>query len=419
MAARFCFWPGRFFFMDAIDRQLEWIDTQHDRMVRLVTEWAGINSGSENLDGLARMMEALEASFAGLGGEQRRIELPPRRYVDAVGNAVDAPLGESLSVVRRPEAPRRVFLCIHMDTVYGPEHPFQAVETVDEKTLRGPGVTDAKGGLVVMLVALEALERSGLADQLGWEVLINSDEEIGSPGSSGLFYEASERNGLGLVFEPSLPDGQLIAERKGSGNFAVVIRGRSAHAGREFELGRNGLTAAARLGLDLEALRDPANGLTVNIARLEGGGPLNVVPELGICRFNVRYRDAEQQDMLRSRIDERVAGINDAEGYSAELHGGFTAPPKALDGPTEQLLESIAACGRGLGLDIRWRSSGGVCDGNRLAAAGLPAVDTLGVRGGAIHSAEEDLLTDSLTERAKLTALLLMNLAVGRTPWPG
>src|SRR5207237_804336 len=101
-----------------------------------------------------------------------------------------------------------------------------------------------------------------------------------------------------------------------------------------------------------------------------------------------------------------------------KIHGSFTAPPKPLEAPTRALLEHVAACGRELSLPIAWRDSGGTCDGNRLAAAGLPNVDSLGPRGGNLHSPKEFLLLDSLTERAKLTALLLMKLAAGQLPWP-
>jgi glutamate carboxypeptidase len=94
--------------------------------------------------------------------------------------------------------------------------------------------------------------------------------------------------------------------------------------------------------------------------------------------------------------------------------GTITAPPKPLDAPTQRLLDELAECGDLLGMPkLEWRGTGGVCDGNRLAAAGLPTIDSLGPRGGELHSDREYLALGSLAERAKLSALLLMRLAKG------
>jgi glutamate carboxypeptidase len=328
------------------------------------------------------------------------------------------PLGKALRITKRPQAPLRVFAGIHMDTVYPPDHPFQTVTPLGPDTLRGPGVADAKGGLAMMLTALEALERSPYAAGIGWEVLINPDEEIGSIGSAPLLTRAARGNHLGLVFEPALPGGALADRRRGVGNFTFVVRGRSAHAGRDFASGRNAVVAAAELATKVHALNNVLPGVTVNVGRLDGGAAPNVVPDLAICRVNVRTSTPGDEALVREKLDELVASVRSRDGITAELHGSFTAPPKVPDQPTLALMGHVAECGRELGLSIEWKPSGGACDGNRLAAAGLPTIDTLGPRGGDLHSPTEYLLLDSLPERAKLTALLLMKLASGEIPWP-
>lgn len=400
-------------------RAIEWIDSQARRMLELVEHWANINTASDNLEGLRRVCADLAKEFATLGGQARLIDLPPLRNIDSSGRVVEAPLGRALSVIKRPEAPVRVFLGVHMDTVYGRNQPFQDTLRADANTLVGPGVADAKGGIAVMLVALEALERSGAANSIGWEVLINPDEELGSPGSGPLLVECAKRNHIGLVFEPTLDDGSLVSQRKGSGNFAVIVRGRAAHAGRDFERGCNAIAAMAEAVAELDRLNGRFEGLTVNVARVEGGGPLNVVPDLAICRLNVRYVDSDQEAIIRSKLDEVVGELTRRSGIRAEWHGGFTAPPKPLDEATLVLLEHCAELGRELGIEIAWRPSGGVCDGNRLAAAGLANIDAMGARGGHIHSPDEYLIIDSLTERARLAALLLVRLATRELALPG
>jgi glutamate carboxypeptidase len=392
---------------------LRWIDDQHERMVRLVTNWANINSGSRNIIGLSQLSVELSREFEVLGGQQARISLPSECIIDPAGRRVDVSIAQAISIRKRPQASMKVFLCIHMDTVYGPDNPFQTVRQIDAQTIAGPGVADAKGGLCVMLIALEALERSPFAGQIGWEVLINPDEEIGSPGSGSFMKEAAQRNQIGMVFEPALPDGALVGERKGSGNFDAIIHGRSAHAGRDFQHGRNAMHAAAAMVIELDELNRMLPGVTVNVGRIDGGGPSNVVPDLAVVRFNCRVPTPQLLARVDVELNRIAKEIDQRDGISVELYGGFRSPPKMMDATTLRLYEQVADCGRDLGLSLTWRPSGGASDGNKLAAAGLPVIDTLGPRGGSIHSSEEYLLLDSLTERAKLSALLLMKLASG------
>lgn len=399
--------------MDQFRRHLDWIDGRHDRMCRLVADWSALNSGSYNVAGLGRCADAILPELDPLGGRIEAVDLPPHRVVDDAGQPAERPLGRLIRATTRPDAAVRVLLGIHYDTVYGPEDPFQRPERADEHTLRGPGVADAKGGIVVMLTALAALERSPFADRIGWDLFLNPDEEVGSPGSGPVIAEMAPGKAAGLVFEPSLPDGALVGERKGSGNFTAVVTGRSTHAGRDPQLGRNAIHALAGFVTAVAAMNDHDAGVTVNVGRIAGGGPVNVVPNLASCRFNVRVKTSDQQRVVERNLNVLTRTINGHNGYTCRLHGGFAAPPKPLDAGLLRLLAVVADSGRALGLDLSWRPSGGVCDGNRLAAAGLPTVDTLGPRGGDLHSSGEYVRLDSLVERAKLTALLLMRIAAG------
>jgi glutamate carboxypeptidase len=392
---------------------IQWIDSQKRRMVDLLVQWANVNSGSHNLLGLHEMLTLLEQEFNVLGGETESVELEPQQLEDSSGHDARPPLGMALSIRKRPSAPFRIFLGCHTDTVYSEDHPFQKTVIIDDNTLGGPGVTDAKGGLVVMLVALEAFERSPWAANVGWEILINPDEEIGSPGSARLLIQAAKRNHLGLVFEPSFPDGNLVGARKGSGNFTVVVRGKAAHAGREPHLGRNAIVALARFIVGLASLADSNGAITTNVGRVQGGGPVNVVPDLATCRFNVRVVTPEAERSFEDGLKRLAEEIDGIDGISLEIEGRFTRPPKPLDEKTLKLLEQFAACGRDLGLSLQWLPTGGACDGNNLAAAGLTTIDSLGVTGGNIHSSDEYIRLDSLVERAKLTALFLMKLGAG------
>jgi len=391
---------------------LSWIVTQRARMLQRVVDWANINSYSLNTEGVAKFGEAAVREFSGLEADVRRQELSPAERIGPRGQIIQLPLAQAIVIGKRPKAPVQVLLNIHLDTVYPPDSSFQSAWE-ENGVLRGPGVADAKGGLAVMLTALEALERSELAEGIGWRVVLNPDEEIGSPGSAALLAETAKECRFGLLFEPALPDGALVDRRRGSGIFSIIVRGRAAHVGRDFDAGRSALIAAAKISLQIHSLNQSLRGVTVNVGAIDGGGPANVVPDLAICRINIRTTEPGDEHTAIKALGKIVAEINSGDGITAEVQGQFTSPPKIPDDRTIRLLEAIVGCGQELGLKLTTRGSGGVSDGNRLAAAGLPNIDTLGVRGDRIHSPDEYMLIESLVERAQLTALLLVKIAAG------
>jgi glutamate carboxypeptidase len=378
-------------------------------MLAQVERWAAVNSGTGNLAGLATMAELLADACAALPGAVALVEPAPVEAVTAAGATVAVAHGRHLRLTVRPQAPVQLLLTGHMDTVYAADHPFQALGQREPGVLNGPGVADMKGGLAVMLAALGALEASPLAPRVGYEVVVNADEETGSLSSAALIAEAALGKAAALTFEPALADGTLAGARGGSGNWSFVVRGRSAHAGRNPEDGRNALVAAADLALRLAAGR--GDGLAVNPARIDGGSANNVVPDLAVLRVNLRPADADAAARAEALVVDACTAVAAAHDVRVERYGGVTRPPKPIDPAAQRLFALVRDAGAALGQPIAWRATGGVCDGNLIAAAGVPVVDTMGVRGGAIHSAEEYLIVDSLAERAQLAAVTLLRLA--------
>lgn len=359
-------------------------------MLAWTERWSTVNSGTRNLAGLATMADLLADAFAVLPGEVALVEPEAADAMTADGRVEPLAHGRHLHVRVRPDAPVQVLLTGHMDTVYGVDHPFQTLTMRGDGTLNGPGVADMKGGLAVMLAALAAVEASPLSARLGYEVVINSDEETGSLSSSALIASAARGKVAALTYEPALPDGTLAGARGGTGNFSIRVTGRSAHAGRNPDEGRNAVVAAADLALRLKAAGGP--GLAVNPARIEGGGPNNVVPDHAVLRVNFRPADHAAIHRAQAALDAAVAAVAAEHEVALEVHGSFNRPPKPLDPGAERLFALVKACGAELGLDIAWRATGGVCDGNTIAACGVPVVDTMGARGGAIHSPDEYLI---------------------------
>jgi glutamate carboxypeptidase len=400
--------------MNSIERAL----TDHAAaapMLAHVEQWAAINSGTGNLNGLAQVAGLLADGFSTLPGTLRLVDPAPEESILPDGSTRAIQRGQHLHLSVRPMANRRILLTGHMDTVFPADHPFQNLHEIEPGVINGPGTADMKGGIAVMLAALNAFETSPEASALGYDVLINSDEETGSASSSALIANLAQGKLAALTYEPAaLPDGTLAGARPGSGNFSFIITGKSAHAGRNPEDGRNALLAAAALAIELATLKSP--GLSVNPAKIDGGGPNNVVPDHAVLRVNLRPATPEIEATAKRAIDEIVASIAAAHDVLIHKHGSFGRPPKPMTAQAEALFTLVKQCGADLGQTIGWKASGGVCDGNNIAACGVPVVDTMGVRGGAIHSPDEYLIVESLAERAMLSALTLQRIATGADP---
>ncbi len=398
-----------------LNEYLSNLDTQTESMIAQITQWANINTGSFNVPGLERMAAVLAQAFSVLRCESKIFSLPPIEHVDSMGISQRVDIGPALRFWKRPEAPIQVLLVGHMDTVFEVEHPFQVVTREDKRVLKGPGITDMKGGICIMLEALKLFEKSPNASQLGWEVIINPDEEIGSFGSAPLLAERAKVHHVGLLFEPAMDNqGTLAGERKGCGNFVFVVHGRAAHAGRAFNEGRNAITLLSEIITQIDALNEQREGVTLNVGQVQGGGATNVVPPLAICRLDVRIKHMDDHAWVLKHLNAITVAANQKEGFKVELKGSFNRKPKILAGKTKALYDLLTEVGQELGYPIACKPSGGCCDGNNLSDAGLPNIDTLGVCGGNIHSDEEYLLTDSLVPRAKLTAALLWRLSEGK-----
>jgi glutamate carboxypeptidase len=382
---------------------------EHDPMLTQVQDWAAVNSGTANLAGLSKTASMLADAFTSLPGKLELVEPAPSEKVSADGNITAVEHGRHLVLGVRPEAPVQLLFTGHMDTVFAADSAFQGQRWLEDGILNGPGVADMKGGIAVMLAALNAIETSEQPARFGYQVMINSDEEVGSPSSAPLIAELAKGKLAALTYEPALPDGTLAGARAGSGNFSFIITGKSAHAGRNPQDGRNAVLAAADLGLRLKALT--REGLSVNPAKIEGGGPNNVVPEHAVLRVNFRPQTPEIELETNHQINSLIDIIQNEHQVSVHRHGHFGRPPKPVSEDAAKLFGLVKQCGSDLGLDINWRSTGGVCDGNNIAACGVAVVDTMGVRGGGIHSSDEFLITQSLVERARLSALTIMRLA--------
>lgn len=397
------------------------LDAQHEALIAPIDQaamladaqaWSAINTGTANLDGLAKQVGVLADAFSVLPGDVTLVDPAPVSAIAADGSEFEKPHGQHLTVSVRPDAERRLLFTGHMDTVFPNDHAFQDQVWLDDDTLNGPGLADMKGGIAVFLHALKAIEQSAAAGKIGYDILLNSDEETGSLASATLIEQMAQGKYAALTYEPSaLPDGTLAHARGGSGNYSLTITGKSAHAGRNPQDGRNAIVAAAALVLGLKHLQ--TDDCPINPAKIEGGAANNVVPDHAVLRFNIRPKSPDAAAAFEAALASLIGDTQQAYEVHIHRHGGISRPPKPVDRKAQKLFDLVRDCGAALGQTIGWQSTGGVCDGNNIAACGVPVVDTMGVRGGAIHSPGEFMIVSSLSERAALSALVIHRLATG------
>ncbi|RVX40689.1 glutamate carboxypeptidase [Nonomuraea polychroma] len=299
-----------------------------------------------------------------------------------------------------------ILLLAHYDTVWPAGTLRSWPFTLDGDRATGPGVFDMKAGLVQLVWALRALESAGLP-RPPLRLLLNGDEEIGSPASRPLIEEAAREAAAVLVFEASA-DGALKTARKGVGIFHLAFTGVEAHAGLEPAKGASAIDELARAVRWLHDLADPGAGTTVNVGVVSGGTGSNVVAGAARAEVDVRVASRAEAD----RVDAALAVLRPHDPRaSIEVRGGWNRPVMERGPGTARLFALARAAALDMGLDLRECSVGGASDGNFTAALGLPVLDGLGAVGAGAHARHEHISVDGMIERAALTAGILRALA--------
>ena len=376
----------------------------------------GLPTGGRNVAGLDESRERLASRAKALGASFDLIPGTPRPgwlFGESPGLS---PLPTAVCRRLVPGAGRELLIAGHLDTVHDPTSSFREL-TLDAsgRTATGPGCVDMKGGLVIALAALEALEEAG--ERLPWTLLLNADEETGSYHShDAIFTEAarvSASGGLGIALEPATADGGLVVERAGSAQFMIQCRGRAAHVGRDFAAGVSAVNALARVVIQAERLADPAAGVIANIGPLQGGTATNVVPDLARAWGNIRFSSPEQARSLAAGLASLARTPGLPAGATVEVNSSFGRPAKPKTPDVERFAQLCRSTAEALGQQLPFATTAGVCDGNIMQAAGLTTLDTLGVRGGGLHTPQEWIELPSLVERCQLLAVVMLRCQEG------
>jgi glutamate carboxypeptidase len=308
----------------------------------------------------------------------------------------------------RDKAEGQILLLGHFDTVWRVGSLKQMPLREVDGRLHGPGIFDMKSGIAISMLAVRALDELGVAGRSHVVMLWTTDEEIGSGTSRAVIEEEARRSIAVLVLEPSLPGGAVKTSRKGVGEFELVVHGVSAHAGLDPGKGASAIHELARQILNLEALQNPAHGVTVNVGVIAGGSRPNVVANRASARIDVRVQTMADAALLESAI----RGLRAAHpAVRLEIAGAVDRPPLERSPGVGRLYERAVRIAAALGRDLLEGAAGGGSDGNFTAALGVPTLDGLGPQGDGAHAVHEHVLVDDLTWRAAFLAGLIESFA--------
>jgi glutamate carboxypeptidase len=356
-----------------------------------------IESPSRSAAGVNRVLESIARSFEGTGAACER-----------------EPTADSLGDIMRVRCdPARhepgILVLSHMDTV----HPIGTLASKlayrrEGDRVYGPGIYDMKGGLMLAVAAFRRIAQAGRHTRLPVTFLLTPDEELSSPVSRSVIEREARGQRYVLVTEPARCGGKIVTERKGIGVFVIRTKGKPAHAGGDPDKGRNAIVAMAEIVLTINALNDPARGITTNVGLIAGGTARNTVAEECMIEVDLRFCDHTSAGEMEERIRALKSSRPDIE---TTVTGKITRPPFVRGRGVDLVFEKAAAIAKEIGFRLESAPRvGGGSDGNFTVAMGIPTLDGLGVDGDGAHTNHEHMLFSSIEPRTRLLQGLMEQL---------
>jgi glutamate carboxypeptidase len=377
----------------ATETRLDYFQCRTEQILHSIRQLVEIESPSDVKQAVDRLGAVLAGRFSDLGGQTRLH--PAARF----GNHLQVDFAGSSN--RRP-----VLLLGHLDTVY-PIGTLAAMPCrIENGRISGPGTLDMKSGIALLLEAIEAMGSwYGKPLPRSLQVLLVSDEEVGSSCSRPITEALAKQAAAVLVLEPSFgPKGAVKTSRKGVAEYSLTVEGVAAHAGLDLAVGQSAIVELSRQILEIAEWAGRQSGLTVNVGVVEGGTRPNVVPARARAVLDVRIERAADEFLIEQKL-RSLRSFNPK--CKLEIAGGLNRPPMERSAGVRELYERSRAIARQLGWELEEASVGGGSDGNFTAALGVPTLDGLGGVGEGAHANHEAVLIRELPRRAALLAGLI------------
>ncbi|WP_054859414.1 M20/M25/M40 family metallo-hydrolase [Gracilibacillus sp. JCM 18860] len=376
----------------------DYLEKQQENMLYLLEQLVNIDSGtSDKAGGVDRIGALMATLYRALG---LKVNVFP-----------EADYGNHLVVRASQQHKPTILIITHMDTVFEKGTAKLRPFLVKDNRAYGPGVIDMKASLVAVYFAMKALKEIKSKAFYDVEILLTSDEEIGSVTSKSLIESHAKDKKFALVMEPARKNGAIVSARRGKAHYTLEVFGKAAHSGIEPEKGRSAIEELAHKIIQLHDITDEEKGIHVNVGIIEGGSSVNTISDHASAEIDVRFRKQEQADQIEQKIED-ITSHADIEGTKVRLEGGeINRPPMEKTAKTESLLRIIRKVGGDeLHIKITDTETGGGSDASFTAAIGIPTVDGLGPVGGNAHREDEYLEIDSFLPRTILLAEVIKQL---------
>lgn len=393
---------------------IDWVDTRSDKILEELRRHVNLNTGTENIEGLNQYRQILAKDLQSLGFNTETVSGRAEDILSCAGGTME--FADHLLARNSAKIGPRILLNGHIDTVFSPGDSFQSLSISDDGTLAGPGVADMKGGIVVLLNALRALNDKNLLGDAQFTVLFNTDEEVGSLSSRPLIEKLAKENDIGLIFEGTR-DNKMTYARKGLGQARIKVTGRESHAGGAHEQGVSANLELAQKIVEIEGLTNYEEKTTVNTGVMSGGEKRNTIPGCADAYIDMRYPTAAAGNLLDKNIRaiaEKNTTQNDnyPEFPKSEYWSRLHRPAKEQNDEVDRHIALATALSQKIGEPILGVVySGGGTDGSIAQAAGLPTLDSLGLNGVGAHSNREASTVTSLIARTKLAAVMIYRIS--------
>ncbi|WP_339228040.1 M20/M25/M40 family metallo-hydrolase [Oceanobacillus sp. FSL K6-2867] len=371
-------------------------DRYQESQLSMLEELCNIDSGSKNIKGNKKVVKIIENALSEMGAEVTQVESP----------------GYGIHIIARikPEhIEGKVILAAHLDTVFKEGDAFAHPFRIENEYAYGLGAADCKGGVVTILYAIRILKEANLLPNKELVIILNCDEEIGSPTSQELFKSEAMDAEAVLSFEPGRKKNGILTNRYGVVEGTIKINGESAHACMDGEPGANAVLELANLILKLDQKENENLGIHYNVAPISGGVGPSVVADYAEANFWVTVASEEAYEQVKKDM-ENLSGEGIVNGCEISTAIDLKFPPMERSESNVELYHKICKAASLIGMDLPEEMSKSPADCNFYSALEVPTVDGLGPYMYNIHTVNEHILVSSLRERTKLVSLILAQL---------
>jgi len=369
---------------------------QLSRYITELEQIVNIDSGSQDVEGIAKVAEFFNQKFLKLG------------WKVALHN-FDPLAGPCLEITNSEKDHYDILVMGHMDTVFKKGTAAQRPFVIKNGKGYGPGIVDCKAGLLSTYYALSTLQQEGELENASICVAFNCDEEISSQYSRSWLEALSKKSDYVLVVEAARASGNLVNKRKGVGRYKIEINGVAAHSGVDHEKGRSAVEELAHWILALHGKTNYETGTTVNVGVVSAGTAVNVVAEQAKAEVDIRVYDVAEGEAI-DRLLKELAAKPKVAGVTVTVTGGMTRPPMIPSTETLKLCKAVDEIGLKSNIEFGWTATGGGSDGSFAAILGIPTIDGLGPVGGGAHGPNEYLVVDSVEPRFHLLRKIIQHI---------